>query len=36
MLEAVCRKGGLRRDAWGDHGTRLSVFESVCVSAEGN
>jgi len=34
MLEAVCRKAGLRPDAWRDRATRLSVFESVCFSAE--
>ena len=34
MLEAVCRKAGLRPDAWRDRVTRLSVFESVCFSAE--
>jgi AmmeMemoRadiSam system protein A len=34
MLEAVCRKAGLRPDAWRDRATRLSVFESFCFSAE--
>jgi uncharacterized protein (TIGR00296 family) len=34
MLDAVCRKAGLRPDAWRDRATRLSVFESVCFSAE--
>ena len=33
MLEAVCRKAGLRPDAWRDRTTRLSVFESICFSA---
>ncbi len=27
MLDAVCEKAGLRRDAWRDGGTRLAVFE---------
>jgi AmmeMemoRadiSam system protein A len=34
MLEAVCRKAGLRPDAWRDRGTRLYVFESVCFGNE--
>jgi AmmeMemoRadiSam system protein A len=34
MLEAVCRKAGLRSDAWRDRATRLYVFESVCFGAE--
>jgi len=29
MLNAVCRKAGLRGDAWRDRGTRLSVFEAT-------
>jgi uncharacterized protein (TIGR00296 family) len=33
MLEAVCRKAGLRPDAWRDPGTRLYVFESFCFGA---
>jgi len=33
MLDAVCRKAGLRADAWRDQATRLYVFESVCFSA---
>ncbi|MGD0862092.1 MAG: AmmeMemoRadiSam system protein A [Candidatus Limnocylindrales bacterium] len=33
MLEAVCRKAGLRPDAWRDRATRLYVFESVCFDA---
>ena len=33
MLEAVCRKAGLRPDAWRDRATRLYVFESVCFGA---
>ncbi len=28
MLEAVCRKAGLSRDAWRDRDTRLFVFEA--------
>jgi AmmeMemoRadiSam system protein A len=32
MLDAVCRKAGLRADAWRDPATRLYVFESVCFS----
>jgi uncharacterized protein len=32
MLEGVCRKAGLRPDAWRDSATRLSVFESTCFS----
>jgi AmmeMemoRadiSam system protein A len=32
MLDAVCRKAGLRADAWRDRATRLYVFESVCFS----
>jgi AmmeMemoRadiSam system protein A len=35
MLEAVCRKAGLRPDAWRDQATRLYVFESVCFGGEG-
>jgi AmmeMemoRadiSam system protein A len=34
MLEAVCRKAGLRFDAWRDGATRLSVFEAVCFSTD--
>ena len=34
MLEAVCRKAGLRPDAWRDRATRLYVFESVCFGPE--
>ena len=34
MLEAVCRKAGLRPDAWRDPATRLYVFESACFSAQ--
>jgi AmmeMemoRadiSam system protein A len=30
MLDAVCRKAGLRPDAWRDPATHLFVFESVC------
>ncbi len=30
MLEGVCRKAGLRPDAWRDRATQLFVFESVC------
>jgi AmmeMemoRadiSam system protein A len=30
MLEAVCRKAGLPRDAWRDPAVRLYVFESYC------
>ena len=33
MLQAVCRKAGLRPDAWRDEGTRLYVFESSCFGA---
>lgn len=33
MLDAVCRKAGLRPDAWRDPRTRLQVFEAVCFSA---
>jgi AmmeMemoRadiSam system protein A len=37
MLEAVCRKAGLRPDAWRDPATRLYVFQATCFScgAEG-
>jgi AmmeMemoRadiSam system protein A len=34
MLEAVCRKAGLRPDAWRDPATRLYVFESFCFDAK--
>jgi AmmeMemoRadiSam system protein A len=36
MLEAVCRKAGLRPDAWRDPATRLYVFESVCFGGQGD
>jgi AmmeMemoRadiSam system protein A len=32
MLEAVCRKAGLPRDAWRDRGTSLQVFRTARVS----
>jgi len=34
MLEAVCRKAGLRADAWRDRATRLYVFQATCFSYE--
>jgi AmmeMemoRadiSam system protein A len=36
MLEAVCRKAGLRPDAWRDRATRLYVFESICFGGDGD
>jgi AmmeMemoRadiSam system protein A len=36
MLEAVCRKAGLRPDAWRDRATRLYVFESTCFGGDGD